>query len=157
MDASLYRPLHEVRREVLAARVTGRVVIEFADGAAAADVAEARHAADAMLALVNLPKLGPHWFQTDRLRAAAILMAVLHWDLETFAPLVPEEAAAALTGKVFGFFPDDATFLTNVRPHADTSLSPHRWASGSELEELDAGVAIVSDSLVGLVWVEDRP
>jgi hypothetical protein len=157
MDATLCVQLHELRREVMAARTTGRVVIEFADGVPATTVAEARHAADEMVALANLPQLGPHWFVTDRLRAAAILMAVLHWDLELFTPLVPEDEAAALTGKVFGCFPDDAVFLTSVRPHADTSLSPHRWANGSDLEELDAGVAVVSAKLVGLVWVEDRP
>jgi hypothetical protein len=157
MDAQLYKPLHDLRREVMAARVTGRVVVEFDDGVAAESVAEARHVADAMVAMVNLPRLGPHWFDTDRLRAASILMAVLHWDLETFSPLVPEAEAAALLGRVFGFFPDDAVYLTNVRPHADTSLSPHRWASGAEIEELDAGVCVVSSELVGLVWVEDRP
>jgi hypothetical protein len=156
MDANLCLALHELRRAVMAARTTGRVVIEFEDGVEA-DVSQARHVADEMVALVNLPKLGPHWFVTDRLRAAAILMAVLHWDLETFTPLVPEDVAAALAGRVFGFFPDDAVFLTSVRPHADTSLSPHRWANGSELEELDAGVAVVSSELVGLIWVEDRP
>ncbi len=96
-------------------------------------------------------------FATDRLRAASILMAVLHWDLETFTPLVPEAEAAGLVGRIFGQFPDDAAFLTSVRPHADTALSPHRWANGPDRDELDAGVAVVSAALVGLVWVEDRP
>jgi hypothetical protein len=153
MDASVCQSLHYLRREVMASRTTGRVVIEFADG----EHAEARLLADKMIALVNLAVLGPHWIACDRIRAAAILMAVLHWDLETFQARVPERQAAELTGKIFGHFPDDAVFLTSVRPHADTSLSPHKWASGSELEELDAGVAIVSEKLVGLVWVEDRP
>jgi hypothetical protein len=51
----------------------------------------------------------------------------------------------------------DSYFLSNVRPSADLSMSPHRWASGSETAELDAGVAIVSSELIGLIWVEDRP
>jgi hypothetical protein len=157
MEAAICQSLHYLRREVMAARETGRVVIEFSDGAAAVDVSQVRHLADSMLALVNLPLLGPHWFAVDRIRAAAILMAILHWDLETFTPRVPETKAAELAGKIFGHFPDSAMFLTNVRPHADTSLSPHKWASGSEIEELDAGVAVVSEGLVGLVWVEDRP
>ena len=157
MDPSLCHSLHYLRREVMAARETGRVTIEFSDGEPVHDVAEARQLADEMIALVNLPLLGPHWFATDRIRAAGILMAILHWDMETFSPRVPERQAAALTGKIFGHFPDSAIFLTNVRPHADTSLSPHQWASGSELEELDAGVAIISEKLLGLVWVEDRP
>jgi hypothetical protein len=156
MEPSLCLSLHHLRREVMAARTTGRVVIEFSDGEKARDVAAARMLADEMISLVNLPLLGPHWFLCDRLRAASILMAILHWDLETFQPRVPEKEAAALAGKIFGHFPDDARFLTSVRPHADTSLSPHRWASKSEIEELDAGVAIVSDQLLGLVWVEDR-
>jgi hypothetical protein len=157
MDASLCQSLHYLRREVMAARETGRVVIEFADGAPAEDLSQTRQLADSMIALVNLPLLGPHWFQADRIRAAGILMAILHWDLETFNPRVSERKAAELTGKIFGYFADSAMFLTSVRPHADISLSPHQWASGSELEELDAGVAIVSEKLVGLVWVEDRP
>jgi hypothetical protein len=157
MKAESCLQLHHLRREVLAARDSGRVVIEFADGIEAADINEARVVADGLIALVNMPVLGPHWFPVDRIRAASILMAVLHWDLETFEPHVPEREAAALTGKIFGQFSDDAMFLTNVRPHADTSLSPHKWASGSELEELDAGVCIVSKELVGLIWVEDRP
>jgi hypothetical protein len=157
MDPAICQRLHYLRREVMAARDTGRVIIEFADGAATSDVSQARQLADGMIALVNLPLLGPHWYPADRIRAAAILMAILHWDLETFTARVPETKAAELTGTIFGHFPDTAIFLTNVRPHADTSLSPHKWASGSEIEELDAGVAIVSEKLVGLVWVEDRP
>jgi hypothetical protein len=157
MDSATCLNLHYLRREVLAARTTGRVIIEFADGENYGDLTGARTIADEMIALVNLPVLGLHWFQCDRIRAASILMAVLHWDLETFQPRVPERQAAELAGKIFGHFPDDAIFLTSVRPHADTSLSPHKWASGSELEELDAGVVVVSEKLVGLVWVEDRP
>jgi hypothetical protein len=157
MDPTLAHSLHYLRREVMAARTSGRVVIEFADGEDVQDLAGARLLADEMVSLVNLPLLGPHWFECDRLRAASILMAILHWDLETFQPRVPEEEAAALTGRIFGYFPDEAIFLTSVRPHADMSLSPHKWASHSELEELDAGVAILSPKLVGLVWVEDRP
>ncbi len=157
IDPAICQSLHYLRRQVLAARTTGRVIIEFADGENIQDARGARVIADEMVSLVNLPVLGLHWFQCDRIRAASILLAVLHWDLETFQPRVPERQAAELAGKIFGHFPDDATFLTNVRPHADTSLSPHKWASGSELEELDAGVAIVSPQLVGLVWIEDRP
>jgi len=157
MDPAICLKLHDLRREVLAARTTGRVIIEFADGENYRDLTGARIIADEMISLVNLPVLGLHWFQCDRIRAAAILMAVLHWDLETFQARVPERQAAELAGKIFGHFPDDAIFLTSVRPHADTSLSPHKWASGSELEELDAGVVIVSEQLVGLVWIEDRP
>lgn len=157
MDPSLCQSLHFLRREVMAARATGRVVIEFADGAPIQDSTDARQLADSMVALVNLPLLGPHWFEADRIRAAGILMAILHWDLETFAPRVPERKAAELTGKIFGHFPDNARFLTSVRPHSDISLSPHKWASGSEIEELDAGVAVVCEKLIGLVWVEDRP
>jgi hypothetical protein len=157
MDAAVCLKLHYLRREVLAARTTGRVIIEFADGDTYRDLTGARILADELVAIVNLPVLGPHWFQCDRMRAASILMAILHWDLETFQARVPERQAAELAGKIFGHFPDDAIFLTSVRPHADTSLSPHKWASGSELEELDAGVVIVSEPLVGLVWVEDRP
>jgi hypothetical protein len=157
MDPALAQSLHYLRREVLAARDTGRVIIEFNDGMHIGDLNDARQLANGMVALVNLPTLGPHWHKADRLRAASILMAILHWDLESFSTRVPERIAAELAGKIFGYFPDNATFLTSVRPHADVSLSPHKWASGSELEELDAGVVIVSDQLIGLVWVEDRP
>jgi hypothetical protein len=157
MKAEKSLQLHYLRHEVLAARDRGQVVIEFSDGAQVLDIHDARLLADGLISLVNMPTLGPHWFPVDRPRAASILMAVLHFDLETFEPHVPEREAAALTGKIFGHFPDDAMFLTNVRPHANTSLSPHKWASGSELEELDAGVAIISTELVGLIWVEDRP
>jgi hypothetical protein len=157
MDPAVCHSLHYLRREVLAARDTGRVIIEFTDGMHIGDINDARQLADGMVALVNLPTLGPHWFKADRIRAASILMAILHWDLEAFTARVPERVAAELTGKIFGHFPDDAIFLTSVRPHADMSLSPHKWASGAELEELDAGVVIVSDKMIGLVWVEDRP
>ena len=157
MEPALCHALHQLRREVMSARDTGRVIIEFNDGIHIDDAMQARQLADQMIALVNMPLLGPHWHQSDRIRAASILMAILHWDLETLSPRVPERKAAELTGKIFGYFPDDAIFLTSVRPHADVSLTPHRWASGSELEELDAGVVVVSEKLVGLVWVEDRP
>jgi hypothetical protein len=157
MDGSKYLELHHLRREVLSARDRGRVVIEFADGAAYTNVNEVHHLADQMLVLVNLPMLGPHWFSADRDRAASIVTAVLHWDLETLKPRVPQKQAESLTQRIFGQFSGECVYLTNVRPKADITKSPHRWASGSELAELDAGVAIVSKELVGLLWVEDRP
>ncbi len=157
MDAERCLELHHLRREVMAVRDRGRVIIEFSDGVPIAEAAEARHVADELIVLVNLPMMGPHWVQADRQRAAAILTAVLHWDLETLKPRVPLVQATMLTEKVMGQFPDDAFYMTNVRATADISKSPHRWASGSELNELDAGVAIISPKLVGLVWVEDRP
>jgi hypothetical protein len=141
----------------MSVRDRGRVVIEFGDGVPVAEFAEARHVADELIVLVNLQMLGPHWVQADRQRASEILTAVLHWDLETLRARVPLVQAALLTEKVMAQFPSDAFYLTNVRASADISKSPHRWASGSDLNELDAGVAIVSSKLVGLVWVEDRP
>jgi hypothetical protein len=157
MDAERCLLLHHLRREVLSARDRGRVVIEFADGVPVANVHEARRMADGMIVLVNLPMLGPHWSQVNRERAATILTEVLHWDLETLSARVPEQHARELTEKILSQFPNDAYFLTNVRTSADLTDSPHRWASGSELAELDAGVAVVSADLVGLCWVEDRP
>jgi hypothetical protein len=157
MDAARCLELHHLRREVMSVRDRGRVVIEFSDGVPIAELAEARHVADELIVLVNLQMLGPHWIHVDRERAAAILTAVLHWDLETLRPRVPLVQAALLTEKILGQFPPDAFYLTNVRASADITKSPHRWASGSELAELDAGVAIVSTSLAGLLWVEDRP
>ena len=157
MEPSKSLELHYLRREVLSARDRGRVVIEFADGAPITNLTEARQMADQMIAMVNIPMLGPHWFPVDRERAGLILAAVLHWDLETQWPSVPLAQATELTEKILSQFPVDAYYLTNVRPSADLSKSPHRWASGSESAELDAGVAIVSGELIGLLWVEDRP
>lgn len=163
MDATRCLELYYLRREVMAARDSGRVVIEFSDSAEVTNVNEARQMADGMLAMVNLPLLGPHWFVVERERAAAILTAVLHWDLETLRPRVPESQARELTDSILGQFPAHSIHLTNVRPTSDISLSPHQWASGhqwalnSRQAELDAGVAIVGPDLVGLVWVEDRP
>jgi hypothetical protein len=157
MDPDKCLELHLLRREVLSARDRGRVVIEFADGVPITHLMEARQMADQMIAMVNLPMLGPHWFSVDRERAGTILGAVLHWDLETHWPRVPLPRATELTEKILSQFPADSYYLTNVRPSADLSKSPHRWASGSETAELDAGVAIVSPELIGLIWVEDRP
>jgi hypothetical protein len=157
MDAGRCLELHHLRREILSARDRGRVVIEFADGMPVANLAEARQVADGMIALVNLPLLGPHWFQADRDRAARILTEVLHWDLETLSASAPEWMARQLTEKLLSQFHGDTTYLTNVRSNADLNQSPHRWASGRDQAELDAGVAIVSPDLVGLLWVEDRP
>jgi hypothetical protein len=157
MDAERCVQLHLLRREVLSARDRGRVVIEFADGASVTNLAEARQMADQMISLVNLPKLGPHWFQADRDRAANIITAVLHWDLETSRPRVPFSQATKLTEEILNHFPSDSFHLTNVHLSADLSESPHRWASGSQTAELDAGVAVVSTELIGLLWVEDRP
>ena len=157
MEATRCLELHHLRREIMSVRDRGRVIIEFSDGVPITQLSEARHVADELIVLVNLPMLGPHWIPADRQRAADILTAVLHWDLETLRPRVPVIQAALLTEKIMNQFPDDAFYLTNVRSSADISKSPHRWASGSELNELDAGVAIVSPSLCGLLWVEDRP
>ena len=157
MDAWKCLELHHLRREVLSSRSHGRVVIEFADGMPLTDLNEARRMADGMIALVNLPMLGPHWYPIDRARAATILTEVLHWDLETLTAMVPEHEAKQLTETILDQFEGDVTYLTNVRPTADLAQSPHRWASGSERIELDAGVTIIGSDLVGLVWVEDRP
>ena len=157
MDANKCLDLHYLRREILSARDRGRVVIEFADGVPLTELSQARQMADGLIAMVNLPMLGPHWFQIDQERAGQILTAVLHWDLEYGRPRVPQREAEELTGKILAQFPADSFFLTNVRPSADLTKSPHRWASGSEVAELDAGVAIISTELMGLMWVEDRP
>jgi hypothetical protein len=157
MEPSKCLELHYLRREVLSARDRGRVIIEFADGAPITNLFEARQMADQMIAMVNLPMLGPHWFAIERERAAMILGAVLHRDLETARPRVPLPQATELAQTILRQFPMDSYFLSNVRPSADLSMSPHRWASGSETAELDAGVAIVSSELIGLIWVEDRP
>jgi hypothetical protein len=157
MDPSKCLQLHFLRREVLSARDRGRVVIEFSDGAPITNLMEARQMADQMIAMVNIPMLGPHWFSADRERAEMIVSAILHRDLETARPRVPLPQATELTEKILGEFPMDSYYLTNVRPSADLSKSPHRWASGKETAELDAGVAIVSSELIGLIWVEDRP
>src|SRR5439155_25017845 len=132
MDAWKCLELHHLRREVLSARDRGRVVIEFADGVPVANLTEARQMADGMIALVNLPMLGPHWFPADRARAAKILAEVLHWDLETLSATTSEYEARQLTEKILDEFEGEVTYLTNVRPTADLTQSPHRWASGSE-------------------------
>ena len=69
----------------------GRVVIEFADGAEIEEPAQARFLADGMLSLVNFPPLGRHWNEADRERAASIISAVLHLDLERRMPLGQDE------------------------------------------------------------------
>jgi hypothetical protein len=157
MDAQRCLILHQLRREMLSARTRGRVVVEFDDGVATTEPAETRAIADNLITLVNLPRLGPHWFMVDPQRAAAIITAVLHWDLETQLQRVPEQRAHELTERFLSQFGGDAVCWSNVRPGANLDQSPHRWASGAELDELDAGVAVVSPTLAGLLWVEDRP
>lgn len=157
MDAERALTLHHLRRELMSARTRGRVVVEFDDGAADATEVESRQVADSLLSLVNLPRLGPHWVAVERDRARDIIAAVLHWDLETMQSFVAEPEALALAESFLTQFPGRSTYWTNVRPAADLSRSPHRWASGKEQDELDAGVAVVSADLTGLVWVEDRP
>src|SRR5947209_18804280 len=126
MEADRCLLLHHLRREVLSARDRGRIVIEFADGVPVTTLTEARQMADGMIALVNLPMLGPHWFPVDRARATTILTEVLHWDLETLSAMVSEYEARQLTETMLDEFEGDVTFLTNVRPTADLAQSPHR-------------------------------
>jgi hypothetical protein len=151
--------LHQLRHAVLGARDRGRVVIEFTDGpGASVDESSARHLADAMLALANLPVLGPPRRARATNPAPPPKAAVLHEDLETHSARVPQKVALDLVRRVFDAFGDaPVIYLTNVRPNADLSLAPSRWASGRPDSEFDAGVAIVSGELVGVVWVEDRP
>ncbi|HEV7301726.1 MAG TPA: hypothetical protein VGN72_20485 [Tepidisphaeraceae bacterium] len=157
MTPELCLRLHSIRHAVLGARDRGRVVIEFSAGPQVpVDFPTAQRLADGMLALVNLPLLGLHWRESSRDHATDIITTVLHEDLETERSSVPRNVAAALTDRVLSLF-NDAIFLTNVKPTADLTQSPHKWASGRIDAELDAGVAIVSSELVGIVWVEDRP
>lgn len=158
MAPDLCLQLHTLRRDVLGARDRGRVVIEFEAGPQVpVDLPTARHLADAMLALVNLPMLGPHWREATAEHAGEIIATVLHEDLETGRPRVATDVADALTERVLALFGGPAIYLTNVKPTADLTQSPHKWASGRIAAELDAGVAIVSSELLGIVWVEDRP
>lgn len=157
MEANKCLELHLLRREVLSARDRGRVVIEFADGAAVTDVVEARQMADQMMAMVNLPLLGPHWNSIDRERACDVLAAVLHWDLSSARSRATFALASELTEKILDEFPAGSFYLTNVRPSADLNQPPQRWASGSvKGPELDAGVAIISWDRIGLCWVQDQ-
>ena len=149
--------LQSIRTAILGARDRGRVVIEFIDGPQMpVDLPTARHIADSMLALVNLPLLGMHWRESSAEHARDIMATVLHEDLETEQSSVPRAVAVKLADRVLALF-KEAIFLTNVKPTADITQSPHKWASGRIDAELDAGIAIVSSELVGIVWVEDRP
>jgi hypothetical protein len=149
--------LHQLRHAILGARDRGRVVVEFMEGpGGSVDANSAGHLADALLALCNLPVLGPHWRQVNRPRAGEVLMMILHEDLERESPSAPLTVARKLVDRLMEQFPPDAIFLTNVKPTADLAQSPRTWASGRADIELDAGVAIVSADLAGLVWVEDR-
>ena len=150
--------LHQLRHAVLGARDRGRVVIEFTDGPGSDfDANAARLLVDAMLALVNLPPLGPHWRKTTEARAREIMAAVLHEDLESMRTRVPAKVAVTLANRVLSQFTSDAVYLTNVKVDADLTASPHKWASGRVDRELDAGVVVVCADLIGLLWVEDRP
>jgi hypothetical protein len=149
--------LHALRRDVLGSRDRGRVIIEFMEGPQSPiDLPTAHRLADSMLALVNLPLLGPHWREATAEHAAEIIAVVLHEDLETERTHVDADVAIELAERVLAMFADPIC-LTNVKPTADLTQSPHKWASGRLDAELDAGVAIVSSDLVGIVWVEDRP
>jgi hypothetical protein len=162
--------LHVLRHALLGARDRGRVIVEFSDGPGpdALQPEFARRLADVMLALVNLPTLGPHWRAIDRERAREVLALVLHEDLEQEVARVPRKIAYTLADRVLAAFeglprqdPSEPgpqiLFFTNVKSTADLSQSPHKWASGRLSSELDAGVAIIAADLIGLVWVEDRP
>ena len=158
MDPQTSLRLHGLRREMLASRRRGRVVVEFDEGVPYTTPADARLVADQMVAMVNLPMMGPHWVTVDAERTAAIITAVLHWDLETIRQRIPDTEANELTERFLAECGGEwAIHLTNVRAGADLSQSAHRWASGSEQNELDAGVVVVSPKLVGMFWVEDRP
>ena len=157
MDASVCLDLHYLRREVLAARRRGRVIVEFTDGDEVENDNEARVLADEMIALVNLPTLGPHWFAADKARATDIIVHVLQKDLESLDDTVPEPWARDLASRLVELFGAKARYLTNVRPSMDLEKSPHQWASGHTQAELDAGVALISNQLLSLFWVEDRP
>ena len=52
MDASVCLDLHYLRREVLAARRRGRVIVEFTDGDEVENDNEARVLADEMIAML---------------------------------------------------------------------------------------------------------
>lgn len=134
-------------------------MVEFTDGPSGdLTVATARLLGDAMLSLTNLPPMGPHWRQVDPTRAREIMAAVLYEDLQAETNQVPRKVAYRLADRMLAQFQDNAIYLSNVKPTADlTNDSPHSWASGRMGRELDAGVVIVNESLVGLLWVEDRP
>ena len=158
MTADLFQKLHVLRRDVLGARDCGRVVIEFEGGPQVpVDLPTARQLADSMLAVVDLPLLGSHGREASADHAGEIIATVLHEDLETGRSHVAADVALDLAERVLAMFPAESIFLTNVKPTADLTQSPHKWASGRIDAELDAGVAIVSSELVGIVWVEDRP
>ncbi len=161
--------LHVLRHALLGVRDGGRVIAEFTDGPGpdALEPDIGRRLADIMLALVNLPPLGLHWRIIDRDRAREVVAMVLHEDLETEATRIPRKVAYNMADRVLAAFDDvhqregadapNLLYFTNIKPDADLSQSPHKWASGRVEAELDAGVAIVGADLIGLVWVEDRP
>jgi len=161
--------LHVLRHALLGVRDGGRVIAEFTDGPGpdALEPDIGKRLADIMLALVNLPPLGTQWRMVDRDRARDVVAMVLHEDLEQEVARIPRKVAYNMADRVLAAFdnvsqregamPPHLLYFTNVKPTADLSQSPHKWASGRVATELDAGVAIVGADLIGLVWVEDRP
>src|SRR5688572_14224592 len=114
MAPDLCSNLHQLRHALLAARDRGRVVVEFTEGPSTdLTPATARLLGDAMLSLVNLPPLGPHWRETDAVRAREIMAAVLHEDLESQASRVPQKVAYRLADRVLALFESQAAvYLT---------------------------------------------
>ena len=62
-------------------------------------------------------RLGSAWYELDRAAARARLQGLVGTDLAYGLPQMPEERAAALTGRFFAEFAEGARFFTRMERH----------------------------------------
>ena len=154
MDAQTSLRVHGLRREMLASRRRGRVIVEFDDGIPYTTAADARLAADQMISMVNLPMMGPHWVSVDQGRTDCYYHRRAALGLGTFGQRVPEAEALELTNRFLAECGGEVCHLPHQCPiRGRPCLSPLTdGRPGSEQNELDAGVVVVSPKLVGMFW-----
>lgn len=108
---------------------------------------------DSLAQSLGLKGIGRYWREIRREGAITLATAFLTHDLAYHAQLMPDERSADLARRFISSFADDARFFTNSG--YSTGSTSWSWAPLTE-STFDAGILAVSDSLVGVLVVQDE-
>jgi hypothetical protein len=109
-------------------------------------------AADSIAASVGFVALGELWIETTRPDARELLERVLQRDLAYQHEETDLKQAGEIAAMFVGLFEGTTHWLTNGTFAANGGWSGNPVASGT----FETGVVVVSDTLAGILWVEDE-
>ncbi|ARV61590.1 hypothetical protein BZZ01_25855 [Nostocales cyanobacterium HT-58-2] len=149
--------LTKLRAEIVSKRSFGEVLFDIKKIIPEASVENSENLSaiiNSFVTQLGYSSLGDRWKEIKREEAQQILVFILTKDLAYSTKLMTLEEAKEIDAKLFSFFQSDCKFFTNAVFVSNYSAMS-AWDSLTKAT-FDTGVVILSDRLIGIVWVQDE-